>query len=161
MFSGLPERTRLQRLLKTHQDWFDSLLAEPGFFTVIDTYPIELIFPIREGRRRQQVGKKSKDMGPWSIGVKLCWLLNDTCRVVAMDWDTMNGHDKQFHPGVDIFVDETILLADFGFRSADGHPQNMKLCKKVVSLLSVEGKWSKKGTSILKRGNHGCICTSR
>lgn len=47
----LPERTRLQRLLKTHQDWCNLLLAQPSFFTVIDNYPIELLFPIREGRR--------------------------------------------------------------------------------------------------------------
>ncbi|MCD4671552.1 MAG: hypothetical protein K8R77_02710 [Anaerolineaceae bacterium] len=46
---GLPERTRLQRLLKTHQDWCDLLMADPTFFTVIDSYPIELIFPICEG----------------------------------------------------------------------------------------------------------------
>jgi len=57
----LPERTRLQRLLKTHQDWCDMLMAEVTFFTVIDTYPIELLFPIREGRSKQQVGKKNKD----------------------------------------------------------------------------------------------------
>ena len=43
----LPERTRLQRLLKTHKDWCKFLLAEPTFFTVIDSYPIELLFPIR------------------------------------------------------------------------------------------------------------------
>ncbi len=35
-------RTRLQRLLKTHQDWCDLLMADPTFFTVIDSYPIEL-----------------------------------------------------------------------------------------------------------------------
>jgi hypothetical protein len=41
----LPERTRLQRLLKTHQDWCDLLMADPSFFTMTYTYPIELIFP--------------------------------------------------------------------------------------------------------------------
>ena len=60
---ALPHRTRLGRLLKTHQDWCDLLMADPTFFTVIDTYPIELIFPIREGRSKQQVGKKRKDKG--------------------------------------------------------------------------------------------------
>jgi hypothetical protein len=63
LFAGLPERTRLQRLLKTHQDWNRQLLAEPSFFTVIDSYPIELLFPIRQGRSPQQVGKKGKDKG--------------------------------------------------------------------------------------------------
>ena len=46
----LPERTRLQRLLKTHQEWCNLLMANPTFFTVIDSYPIELIFPVRQGR---------------------------------------------------------------------------------------------------------------
>jgi hypothetical protein len=35
LFTGLPERTRLQRLLKKHQTWCNYLLAQPSFFTVI------------------------------------------------------------------------------------------------------------------------------
>jgi hypothetical protein len=127
---SLPERTRLQRLLKTHQDWCDLLLAAPSFFTVIDSYPIELLFPIREGRSQQQVGKKGRDKGRWSIGIKFCVLLNDVCRVVNWDWETMNVNDKHFHPVVEPFVGETIALADFGFRDKDGVPENMKICKK-------------------------------
>jgi len=126
----LPERSRLQRLLKTHQVWGDLLLAEPSFFTVIDTYLIELLFPIREGRSPQQVGKKGKDKGRWSIGIKLCWLLNETCRVVAWDWNTMNVHDQAFHPVAEPFIGKTIVLADYGFPDKEGVPENMKLCEK-------------------------------
>jgi hypothetical protein len=126
----LPERSRLQRLLQTHQAWCDALLAEPTFFTVIDSYPIELLFPIREGRSAQQVGKKGRDKGRWSVGIKLCLLLNDVCRVVNWDWDTMNVCDKQFHPVVEPFIGQTIALADFGFRDQDGVPENMKICPK-------------------------------
>jgi hypothetical protein len=126
----LPERTRLQRLLKAHQAWCDSLMAEPSFFTVIDTFPIELLFPIREGRSKRQVGKKGRDKGRWSIGIKLCWLLNETCRVVSWDWATMNVYDKHFHPLVEPFIGQTIILADFVFRDKDGVPENIKLCKK-------------------------------
>ena len=126
----LPERTRLQRLLQTHQDWCDFLLSDPTFFTVIDSYPIELLFPIREGRSEQQVGKKGRDKGRWSIGIKFCLLLNDVCRVVTWDWATMNVNDKHFHPMVEPFIGETIALADFGFRDKDGVPENMKICKK-------------------------------
>jgi hypothetical protein len=126
----LPERTRLQRLLKTHQDWCDLLLSNPSFFTVIDSYPIELLFPIREGRSEQQVGKKGCDKGRWSNGIKFCLLLNDVGRVVNWDWATMNVHDKHFHPVVEPFIGETIALADFGFRDKDGVPENMKICKK-------------------------------
>ena len=57
LFAGLPERTRLMRLLQVHQDWYRRLLAHPSFFTVIESYPIELLFPIREGRSPEQVGK--------------------------------------------------------------------------------------------------------
>jgi len=127
---SLPERTRLQRLLQTHQDWCNLLLSKPSFFTVIDSYPIELLFPIREGRSEQQVGKKGRDKGRWSIGIKLCVLLNDVCRVVNWDWDTMNVNDKHFHPVVKPFIGETIALADFGFRDHEGVPENMKICKK-------------------------------
>lgn len=126
----LPERTRLQRLLKAHQDWCDELMAAPSFFTVIDTYPIELLFPIREKRSKQQVGKKGRDKGRWSIGVKLCWLLNEFCRVVNWDWATMNVYDKHFYPVVEPYIGQTIVLADLGFRSKDGVPENLKLCKK-------------------------------
>jgi hypothetical protein len=130
LFGCLPHRTRLLRLLKNHQDWCSELLASPSFFTVIDTYPIELLFPIREGRSDQQVGKKGKDKGRWIIGIKLCWLLNEQGQIVAWDWNTANTPDKHFHPLVSPLVGETIVLADFGFRSAEGHPENMKLCPK-------------------------------
>ncbi|CAG0955895.1 hypothetical protein ANAEL_00338 [Anaerolineales bacterium] len=126
----LPERTRLQRLLKTHQDWCQMLLAAPTFFTIIDSYPIELIFPIRQGRSPQQVGEKGRDKGRWSVGIKFCWLLNDFSRVVDWDWDTMNVNDKCFNSLVKPFIGKTIVLADFGFRDKDGVPENMKIYKK-------------------------------
>jgi hypothetical protein len=45
LFPHLPERTRLFRLLKTHQDWTRAFLAAPTGLGVIDTYGIELIHP--------------------------------------------------------------------------------------------------------------------
>src|SRR5499427_2741814 len=50
LFPRLPERTRLFRLLKTHQNWTQVFLAAPTVLGVIDTYGIELIHPMREGR---------------------------------------------------------------------------------------------------------------
>ncbi len=126
----LPERTRLQRLLKTHKDWCNSFLAEPTFFTVVDSYPIELIFPIREGRSKKQVGKKGKDKGRWSIGIKLCWLLNDFGRIIAWDWNTMNVPDKIFNALAEPLSEKSIVLADPGFRDKDGTPENMQICQK-------------------------------
>ena len=130
LFAGLPDRTRLQRLLQTHQNWCDRFLAAPSFFTVIDRYPIELLFPIRQGRSPEQVGKKGKDKGRWSVGIKLCWLLNDTGQVVAWDWATMNVHDQHFHPVIERVNGQSIVLADYGFRSVKGVPDNCKLCAK-------------------------------
>src|SRR5262245_12606003 len=49
LFPGLPERTRLFRLFKTHQAWTQVFLAAPTVLGVIDTYGIERIHPIREG----------------------------------------------------------------------------------------------------------------
>src|SRR5437867_11016798 len=43
LFPRLPERTRLFRLFKTHQDWTRAFLAAPTALGVIDTYGIELI----------------------------------------------------------------------------------------------------------------------
>ena len=42
LFPRLPERTRLFRLFKTHQDWTQVFLAAPTVLGVIDTYGIEL-----------------------------------------------------------------------------------------------------------------------
>ena len=54
LFPRLPERTRLFRLFKTHQAWTQLFLAAPTVLGVIDTYGIELIHPMREGRSPQQ-----------------------------------------------------------------------------------------------------------
>jgi hypothetical protein len=138
LFAGLPDRTRLQRLLVKHQDWNERFLADPSFFLVIDSYPIELLFPIREGRSPQQFGKKSKDKGRWSIGVKLCWVLNRFGQVVDWDWDTMNTPDNQFQELIQQFSGRSIVLADYGFRKKGGVPENCKLCPK--------GQWNDRMT---------------
>jgi hypothetical protein len=130
LFVQLPDRTRLQRLLVTHQDWCDRFLAEPSFFTVIDSYGIELIHPIREGRSPRQVGKKGKSNWRWIVGMKLCWLINDCGEVVSWSWDTANVHDQVFLPLVAALEEETIVLADTGFNCAEGIPKNLKLCPR-------------------------------
>ena len=130
LFAGLPDRTRLQRLLRDHQNWCDRFLEEPSFFTVGDSFPIELLFPIREGRSAQQVGKKNKDKGRWSIGVKLCWILNNLGRVVGWKWLPMNAHDQDFNDEIEKLDGQTITLTDLGFRCKEGIPANIKLCEK-------------------------------
>ena len=75
LFPRLPERTRLFRLLKTHQDWTQVFLAAPTVLGVIDTYGIELIHPMREGRSPQQIGRKGLSNHRWIVGGKLCLLM--------------------------------------------------------------------------------------
>src|SRR5258705_7177438 len=75
-FPGLPERTRLLRLFATHQAWTQAFLAAPTVLGVIDTYGIELIHPMREGRSPQQIGRKGLSNHRWIVGGKLCLLLN-------------------------------------------------------------------------------------
>lgn len=130
LFAGLPDRTRIQRALRAHQGWCERFLAEPTFFTVIDSYGIELIHPIRQGRSEAQIGKKGKSNWRWIVGMKLCWLLNDRGQVVAWDWDTANVADKTFLPLVEALEGETIVLADTGFKDAAGIPDNLKLCPR-------------------------------
>ena len=46
----VPERTRWARLFKTHTAWTARFLAAPTVLGVADSYGIELIHPMREGR---------------------------------------------------------------------------------------------------------------
>src|SRR5262249_44429791 len=60
----------------THEDFSDRLLAAPTVLGVIDTYGIELIHPMREGRSPQQIGRKGLSNHRWIVGGKLCLLFN-------------------------------------------------------------------------------------
>src|SRR3712207_9593064 len=57
-FPHLPEQSRLHRLLRDYGPYTDRFLKDVSFFTVIDTFGIELIHPRREGRSPNQLGKK-------------------------------------------------------------------------------------------------------
>lgn len=127
-FVKLPERSRLLRLLRHYQVWCDDFLANPTFFTVIDTYGIELIHPVREGRSQQPLGKKGKSNYRWIVGIKLCWLVNDKGQVVEWDWHTANVSDQHFRPVAEQFDGDTITLTDLGFRKKDAPPSNLKHC---------------------------------
>src|SRR6266571_467333 len=91
LFPHLPERTRLFRLFKTHHDWTKVFLAAPTVLGVIDTYGIELIHPMREGRSPQQIGRKGVSNHRWIVGGKLCLLLNQWGLIVGWACDTANG----------------------------------------------------------------------
>ena len=130
LFPNLPERTRLFRLFKVHSDWTDLFLASPTLLGVIDTYGIELIHPIREGRSPKQIGKKGKSNHRWIVGGKLCLILNKFGFVVAWDCDAANVHDSKFQPLIKEFEDQMIILGDTGLHSKEGDPPNLKVCRR-------------------------------
>lgn len=130
LFGGLPDRTTLLRQLRAQQYQADALLSDASLLNVMDSFPIELLFPIRAGRSKRQLGTKNRDKGRWSIGVKLCWILNYLGQVVGWHWLPMNHPDQDFLPLVDLVKQDGVVLADMGFRCKAGVPANLKLCLK-------------------------------
>src|SRR5919204_5894162 len=130
LFPRLPERTRLFRLFATHHDWTQVFLAAPTVLGVIDTYGIELIHPIREGRSPQQIGRKGLSNHRWIVGGKLCLLLNQYGLIVG--WDCASAHvaDNTFQWLVRQCEEQMIVLSDTGFHAAEGDPANLKLCRR-------------------------------
>src|SRR6516162_1561086 len=130
LFPHLPERTRLFRLFKTHQDWTRAFLAVPTVLGVIDTYGIELIHPIRAGRSPQQIGRKGLSNHRWIVGGKLCLVLHQWGLVVAWACATANVPDNTFQGLVRQFEDQRIVLSDMAFHAAEGDPPNLKRCPR-------------------------------
>jgi hypothetical protein len=127
-FPGLPERTRLFRLFATHQDWTDRFLADPTVLGVADSYGIELLHPVREGRSPRQIGRKGLSNKRWIVGGKLAFVLNQWGLVAAWDCATANVSDTQFLPLVARFEQQMIVCTDRGFHSAEHDPPNLKIC---------------------------------
>src|SRR4029434_6438231 len=132
LFPRLPERTRLLRLLKIHQDWTRGFLAGPTVLGVIDTYGIELIHPMREGRSPQQIGRKGLFNHRWIVGGKLCVLLNQWGLVVAWACATANVADTTFQWLIRQVDGRMMVLSDTGFHAAAGDPANLTLCQRGV-----------------------------
>lgn len=130
LFPNLPERTRLFRLLKAHSAWTDRFLAEPTILGVADSYGIEFIHPIREGRSKRQIGKKGKSNHRWIVGGKLCLVLNKFGLICGWDCNTANVHDSKFLPLIEKFDGRMIVLVDTGFHTKSGDPSNMKVCNR-------------------------------
>ena len=131
LFPGLPDRTRLFRLLNTHEHLSEAFLAEPSMIGVVDSYGIELIHPRREGRSEAQIGKKGISNQRWIVGGKLCFLLNHLGQVVDWDCDTANVYDgSAFQQVVESVEGEMVVFADAGFKKVDWEPSNLRVCKR-------------------------------
>jgi len=130
LFPRLPERTRLFRLFVTHQDWTQAFLASPTVLGVIDTYGIELIHPIREGRSPQQIGRKGLSNHRWIVGGKLCPVLNQYGLVVGWACASANVPDNTFQWLIRQVDGRMIVLSDTSFHATEGDPANLKLCQR-------------------------------
>jgi hypothetical protein len=130
LFPRLPERTRLFRLFVTHQDWTQAFLAAPTVLGIIDTYGIELIHPMREGRSAQQIGRKGLSNHRWIVGGKLCLVVNQWGLIVGWACATANVADNTFQWLIRQFDGQMIVLSDTAFHAAVGDPPNLKLCRR-------------------------------
>jgi hypothetical protein len=130
LFGGLPDRTTLHRQRRAQQGYRDRLVSEPSVLNVMDSFPIELLFPLRQGRSQRQLGKKNNDKGRGSIGIKRCWILNTYGQGVGWHWLTMNRPDQAFLPLACLIDEEGVVLTDLGFRCKAGLPTNLQRCPK-------------------------------
>ena len=130
LFPRLPERTRLFRLFTTPHDWTQGFWAAPTVLGVIDTYGIELIHPMREGRSPQQIGRQGLSNHRWIVGGKLCLVLNQYGLVVAWACATAHVADNTLQGLIRQCEDQRMILSDRAFQAAAGDPTNLKLCPR-------------------------------
>jgi hypothetical protein len=131
LFPNLPHRTRLFRLFNSHQHYLAYFLADPSMIGVIDSYGIELLHPIREGRSPKQIGKKGKSNHRWIVGGKVCYLINHLGLIVSWACDTANVYDgSSFQRLVDQVADHMVVFSDTAFAKVDWHPTNLRLCQR-------------------------------
>jgi hypothetical protein len=130
LFPRLPERTRLFRLLKTHQDWPQAFWAVPTVLGVIDTDGIELLHPRRAGRSPQQIGRTGVSNHRWMVGGTLCLLLNQYGLVVGWACDTAHVADTTLQWLMRQVDGRMMVLSDTAFQAAEGDPANLKLWQR-------------------------------
>jgi hypothetical protein len=126
----LPERPRLFRLFRSHQDWTQVFLAAPTVLGGIDTYGLARIHPMRAGRSPQQIGRQGLSNHRWIVGGKLCLLLNQYGLVVAWTCDTAQVADNTLQGRIRQCEERMIILSDTGCQAAEGDPRNLKLCQR-------------------------------
>ena len=96
LFPRLPERTRLFRLLKTHQDWTEAFLAAPTVLGVIDTYRSSCSTPGAQAGARSRSAARVSSNHRWIVGGKRCLLLNQWGLIVGWACATAHVADNTF-----------------------------------------------------------------
>jgi hypothetical protein len=130
LFPKLPHRTRLFRLFATHRAWADYFLAQPTTLGVADSYGMELVHPIRQGRRARQIGRKGKSNQRWIVGGNLAYVVNQLGLMVAWDCAPAHLHATAVHDRIAAFQDVMVVLTDTGFHAKGGDPANLKPCTR-------------------------------
>lgn len=82
---------------------------------MIDSYGIELIHPIREGRSPRQIGRKEISNHRWIMGYKLYLLVSRWGGIVGWLRAPAHVHDTLFQPLIEVFKDRMVILGDTGF----------------------------------------------
>jgi hypothetical protein len=126
----VPERIRLARLFKTHTAWTARFVAALTVRGVADSYGIEWIHPMREGRRPGPIGKQGKSNHRWIVGGKFCFILNQWGLICAWECATATVHDRHCQPLIAQFDGQMIVLTDTGFHAQTGDPVNVKVCPR-------------------------------
>lgn len=166
LFPRLPERTRLFRLFAGHRDWANRFLAEPAtMFGVADSFGIEMINTLRQGRSPRQIGRRGKCARRWITGVKLGLVIDALGRVLAWDVDVAGAYDADaFDHLILRFDGRLIVLADSNFHKSPFHrpdyaqdpdPPNLKVCPR--------GRWGERKLietvlSMISGGNGSGVC---
>ena len=131
LFPRLPERTRLFRSLERYCWRCANFMAPPTTFGVADSYGIELIHPMREGRSPQQVGRKGISNHRWIVGGKLAVVLNKFGLVCDWDVETANTPDNVFQDSlIKQYEDRMIVMTDSHFWKKTDNCSNIKPCKR-------------------------------
>jgi hypothetical protein len=131
LFPKLTHRTRLFRSFNQYRDLTDRFMAKPSLIGIVDSYGIELIHPIREGRSEQQIGRKGLSNHRWIVGGKLAYLINHLGLIVDWDCATANVYDgTSFQHLVDDVADQMVVFSDESFEKTDWHPTNLRICAR-------------------------------
>jgi hypothetical protein len=130
LFPAVPERTRFFRLLALHRQWTEEFLARPALVGGVASYGIDLLHPLREGRRGCPIGRKGQSHHRGIVGGKLGLVLNHLGLVVPWDCAGAKAPDPAFHPLIAAFEDNMIVLSATAFHAKAGDPPTLKPCNR-------------------------------
>jgi hypothetical protein len=119
-------------------------LAAPTVLGVLDTYGIELIQPMREGRRPQQMGRTGLSTHRWIGGGQWWRRLHQGGVIVAWAWATAHVADHTLQWVVRPGADRMMVLRATAGHAAEGDPTNLTLCQRGEweDRIRVETGWS-------------------